>query len=509
MLFRNSFAVTAALITGYVFSFILAPIMLARLGLAQFGVWAVTGAFAMYAGLMDLGITRGLGRFVAFYEASGDRRAVQQCFTLGLMAVTFVGLVAGTAGFFAAAPVTHALDDVLTVPQMRVVLLSAVGISALNAYRSVMRAVPEGMEQFIPPNIAEVCFNVTNFALSIAALVVSNDLAVYAVANVVAGVLGLGFAYASLRSVVGPPRLRLPPRPLVKEVLAFSAKNQVSWIGDLSTGQGAKIIIAVFLDVRIAGAYDLASRAVLAAKSVAVMSVAAMVPTATARIVKDGKGVIADFYRHYNTRSMSVSFPLLIFLSASAPALLVAWLDEVPKDSVAVFVALTLANCVNLSTGVAYALSLGEGRAGMIAGVSALTAVVTVAFMLALTPVFGIWGVATGSVVGIVTGCVVFLVYFHRQHGIPARVYARSVGLPAVVALVPALPIALSWLLISVPDGRLPAALISAADAAFYCVVYATLAERLDMLPDKLRPGSLRRAILVRHRRKRNPVGAS
>jgi hypothetical protein len=86
VLFRNTAAATVALVTGYVFSFIVAPIMLWRLGLAQFGVWAVTGAFATYAGLMDLGITRGLGRFIAFYHARGDRRAVEQLFTLGLIA---------------------------------------------------------------------------------------------------------------------------------------------------------------------------------------------------------------------------------------------------------------------------------------------------------------------------------------------------------------------------------------------------------------------------------------
>ena len=83
MIFRNTVAQTAVLVTAYAFSFLLAPIMLARLGLAQFGVWAVTGAFATYAGLMDLGITRALGRFVALYHAQGDRRAVEQCFTLG------------------------------------------------------------------------------------------------------------------------------------------------------------------------------------------------------------------------------------------------------------------------------------------------------------------------------------------------------------------------------------------------------------------------------------------
>jgi hypothetical protein len=74
VIFRNSFTQSGAMITGYIFSFILAPIMLARLGLELFGIWAVTGAFATYAALMELGITRALERFVAFYEAHNDRR---------------------------------------------------------------------------------------------------------------------------------------------------------------------------------------------------------------------------------------------------------------------------------------------------------------------------------------------------------------------------------------------------------------------------------------------------
>ncbi len=498
MLFRNTAAATVALVTGYVFSFVVAPIMLWRLGLAQFGVWAVTGAFASYAGLMDLGITRGLGRFIAFYHASGNRRAVEQLFTLGLVAVGCVALVAGIAAYFAAPTVAGALDDVLTTGETRIVLLSSVGISVLNASRSVMRAVPEGMEQFVPPNIAEVCFNTVNFTFSVAALALSRDLVPYALANVAAGVVGLGLGLVAMRNVVGRLRLRLPPRPLVKETLAFSAQNQVAWIADLSAGQAAKIIIALMIDVRAAGAYEIASRAVLAAKSVAVMSVSAMVPTATARIVNEGPGMIADFYRRYNVRSLSVSYPLLIFLCASSPALLAAWLGDIPDDSLALFVILTLANCVNLSTGVAYALALGEGRAAMIAGVSAFTAILTIGLMLALAPVFDIWGVAAGAVIGVVTGALVYIAYFHRAHGIPVRDYVGSVGPPAAVALLAAVPVVLSWLVISPPDDRPVAALLSLLDVVLYFGIYLPIADRLDLLPERLRPSAIFRALARR-----------
>ena len=85
MVFRNTVAQTAAYVSGYVFGFIIAPVMLARLGLAQFGIWAVTGAFATDAGLVDLGVTKSVERFVAFYHARDDERSVAECLGLGLL----------------------------------------------------------------------------------------------------------------------------------------------------------------------------------------------------------------------------------------------------------------------------------------------------------------------------------------------------------------------------------------------------------------------------------------
>ncbi|MDP9377046.1 MAG: hypothetical protein M3P40_05660 [Actinomycetota bacterium] len=64
MILRNSVAQSGAMVTGYIFSFVLASIMLARLGLTLFGVWAFTGAIATYAAVMDLGIRRTVERFV-------------------------------------------------------------------------------------------------------------------------------------------------------------------------------------------------------------------------------------------------------------------------------------------------------------------------------------------------------------------------------------------------------------------------------------------------------------
>jgi O-antigen/teichoic acid export membrane protein len=492
VLFRNTAAQSFALISGYALSFLLAPIMLANLGLAAFGVWAVTGAFAVYAGLMDLGISRALARFVALYHARGERRSIEELLGLGLLSSAVVAGLTATVATLAAPALARALD-VLDAADMRTVLLASAGIFSLQTLRYVCNAIPEGMQRFVAPNVATVAGNVVNFAASVAALVFTQDLVVYALANVAAEVVSLGLALVALHRVCPWVRARVPGRGLVREVLGYSLKSQLSWLAELLNGQAAKIAIGLFVDVRAAAAFEIANRVAIALKSVAVLSVSAMVPTATALIERRGEGGIAAFYRRYTPRALSVSLPLMALACAGAPVFLAAWLGEVPPDAVAVFVVLTLANALNLTTGVAYVLSLAEGRVGLIAKVSGLTAALTVGALLVLVPPFELWGAVGASILGIGAGSIVYLVAFHRAHALRAVDYVKST-VPALAPCLPAAAPVAAWILIfGVPDGgRIPSLALSLAFVAVFVAIYWPLAARRDLLPEALRPAVLR-----------------
>ena len=488
MIFRNSVAQTAALVTGYVFSFILAPIMLWRLGLAQFGVWAVTGAIATYAALIDLGITRALERFVAFYHARGDRRSVEECFGLGLVAVTTMAVLVTPVVLLAAPWVAHLLDDVLTPAEMRIVMLASAAMLVLGAYRSVLRAVPTGLQRMVEPCLALIAGNVINFAFSLVALAISRDLVVYALANVAAAVVSLIPMAMAVRVTWSPVRVRIPSKAIVSEVLGFSLKSQVAWLGDLVNNQTDKLIIAVLIDVRAAGAYEIANRVVVALKAVAIMSISALTAASTAMIATEGRGGIADFYRRYTPRAMSVALPMLFFAIVCSPALMTAWLDDVPPNAVLVVVVLTLANAVSLTTEVAKVITMGDGRAGEVARVAVIVVILNIVLTIVLAPLFGILGVVGGTALAIAGGSALFLIRFHRFYGVAGRVYAKAVGVPAALAGLAAAPVLLFWLLFAgaAPDERLPAFALAAAFFAVYVAVYWPLATRIGILPERL-----------------------
>lgn len=495
-LFRNTMAQSAPVLTTSLFGFILAPVMLSQLGLAQFGVWAVTGALAQYARLLDLGVTSSIARFVALYDAEGNRRAIEETVGVGLLTATAVGLLT-IAAAVAAAPLVQDVLGVIDVGEMRVVLVSAAGISVANLLAAVLCAVPVGLRDMGPPNAALTLGNVVNFLASIAALLLSNQLGVYALANLGAAVVALLFAFIALAWVWHPPFLRRPSRDHGRTIVGFGVKSQLVTLANLVNVQTDKLIIAAMLGPRTAGAYEIGNRVVQGVLSLGLLTLSAMVPTATADLVKRGREVIAEYLGRYTVRSLAIAFPLFGAICVSAPYLLVAWLGEAPGDSAAIIVLLSVSFAVSLTTGVAMTLVVADGHPGLVAQTAVLVVVLNLSATLAAAPVFGLWGVLVATVAAEFVASTIFLVRFHRRYELEAGPFIEAVVRPAAIALGAAVPFGFWYLFAGVDVSGRPAALLGViATGGVYFLACWLLESSMQLLPEKLSVGSIRRRVL-------------
>lgn len=492
MLFRNTLAQTSSALIGYLFSFILAPVMIARLGLDQFGVWAVTGAFASYAGLLDLGVGRSLARFIAIYEAEGETQKIRECVGLGLLVVTVVGTVA-LAISVAAAGFLHDQLGVISTGQMRTVAMSSVGIWTLGGYFGVLNAVGIGRREMVAPNVAGVAGSTINFAFSLAALLLSSSVAYYAAANAASSLVALVPAYIGLRVVWQAPYSSMPSRRLCREVIGFSLKNQVGWLAELVNFQTDKVVIAIGVDIHAAAVYEIASRVVMGVRSAAILSVSAMIPTAAAQIADEGGHVVMPLFRRYTQRSCSVSFPLFVAAAASAPFLLVAWLGDAPGDSALLVPMLTIAYLFNLTTGAGSTIAIAAGHPGMVSLNAILIATLNVALTIALAPLFGVWGVVAGTALALILGAIRFNVRFLRRYEIPWRDFFASIVPSGLLSFGLAIPPAVLAIAVGVPSSRWTAAVLFLFSVAIYAIPYWLIASRYDLLPEKLMLAAARR----------------
>jgi O-antigen/teichoic acid export membrane protein len=438
-LIRNTVAQSLYRLSAYALSFISAPIILDRLGLRMFGIWALTGGLVYYGGLLDLGVGASISRYIAAH--SENRRVCGQYLAIGWIAVFGVCGALIPVAAVAAGPLSRWLQGI-SVADMRVVLVSTVAILCCEMAAGVVTSFPIGLRRMLVPNVAYAIGGVLNFAASVGSLELGARLPGYALANAGAALVTVIVVWIMVTASDGIAPLGRPRWPTARAFLSYSVKSQMVKFTDLINYQTDKIVIGIAIGPAVAGAYELANRVALAVREIAIFATSAVNVELTALVARSGVSSLAPRYERLNTVAAALAFPPVVLAIATAPLLFGAWLSHVPAHAVLVLAALAGAYLLSVSTGVASGVTVAVGQPGVVAKTSMATALANVVLTVALAPAFGIWGVLAGTVVALSVGAVAQVVFIHRHVALPVATYTRAVwpALRTCVAL--AIPVA-------------------------------------------------------------------
>ncbi len=438
-LVRNTVARSAGSLTGYILSFVSAPIILEKLGLRMFGIWALTGALAQYAGLLDLGVGISLERYIAAHAE--DRRACGQFIAIGWLSVVAIAVVLCPIAVLGAAPLSRALGGI-SVRDMHVVLYSSLVLLSCSMLTAVVASFPTGRRRMVVPNIGYTIGAVINFSASVGSLALGARLPGYALANAGAGVLTLCVVVALVIHAEGPLPLARPRVRRVREFLSFSIRTQLVRIGDLVNYQTDKVVIAFAVGPAAAGAYEIANRVAIATREMGIFVTSAVSVELTAVMARSGLNAVRARYGRLTEVAAALSFPPVLLAMATAPLLMNAWLSHSPPYAIPVLVALAGAYLAAVSTGVSYAVAVAAGEPGIVAKASVAASLANIVLTVALAPLFGIWGVLAGTVIALTCGAIGQVVLVHRRFSLPAASYLHAVGPALTTYVLLAVPIA-------------------------------------------------------------------
>jgi O-antigen/teichoic acid export membrane protein len=479
-LLRNTFAQSAPLMLGYVFSFVSAPVIVSGLGLRQFGIWALTGALAQYAALFDLGSGPTISRFIAAHE--DDRRTCGEYVGIGMISGACVTAIMLAASLLAAGPLSHALGGISTA-DMRIVLLSSAVLYFGATVGNVVATYPIGMRRMGPPNLGLAIGLSVNFVASVGSIALGADLEGYAIANAAAGLVSAVVIAVLVFRAEGRIPVAWPSRTRAMSFLTYTLKSQVVQWTALINFQTDKIVIAFAVGPSAAGAYDLANRVALAAREVGVYPLGALLPTLTADHNRLGIEKIRERYGRLTEVTVALGFPSLVLTAAIAPLLLGAWLSFVPPYSTAVLAVLCLAYVASASSGVGYVVGAAAGDPGVAARAATGTAIANLLLTVALAPLFGVWGVLAGTMVALTGGSLAQVVMVHRRFGLSLRSYLDAVVPTLRICVLLAAPgaiIAYSGLV----QGRVLEAVVVAVISLVYGLLYARWAVCAERVPE-------------------------
>lgn len=468
-------------IFGYGAQFVATPYVVSRLGLHAFGVWAITGAIAQYAGLLDLGLSQAANRYVAVFHAKGDSRGegavVGVCISaLGTLGVLLCGLTLLTS---------NSLDRILGTRDpglARTLLLCSVSILIVGLLARVLASASVGKGRMVPAGIGVAILSTLQALGGVAAIVMSPSLTAFALGTVMGTVLGLVAVLAVVlidqrRIPIGKPNM-----PLARDMLSYGISMQFNAVGGLLLLQSGKLVAGIMIGPTAAGIYELASRLAGGAQAFGMASNSALIPHLTRSYIAEGIGAISSQYERLARRHTAVVIFVPLAMAATAFSLVPLWLGEANGQVIMVLLALLPGIAATVSVGVCTSTLMAVGRPAVIAYASVVGGVLQTAFAVALSYLFGLSGIAWAFAIGVPAVKLIGLWYLHTHLAIPLKLYIRGASGPFAVG-VGATAIAFPIGIIAAPISRGAAVWPFLASALAFGATYALIGWRRDYLP--------------------------
>lgn len=469
------------LVANYGANLLATPYVVSQLGLRDFGIWAMTGAIAQYASLLDLGAARAANRYVSLFHARGetakDRAVVGICVgsALGLGAVLYAIAFLGAAiveKFFRTG------DSAL----IRFLLLCSVTILVCGLVARILAAASFGRGRQLPPNIGLAILGAAQVTSGVVALAFTATLRSFALGTAVGAAIGLCAVVVVIvvdegRIAIGRPRM-----DLARQIISFGMKSQVAGAADVVLYQSGKLIAGIVIGPAAAGAYDLGIRLIQGVQAFGGAAAVAINTHLTRTYATSGLAGIRGQYLRLTQRNAAVAIFLPFLVGTTAFSVVPLWLGQQHQEVVIVLSALAFGVAMNVSTAVCSATMYAVGRAGLMGVEGALFAAVSVLLAVPMANAFGFNGLVAAYAGWIAVGNLIGVWFMQSRIAITMREFSRAVAGPFAIAILAAL-VATPISVIAAPDTRADAIAPFLVSSLVFCGIYLALGWRLDYLP--------------------------
>lgn len=431
---------------------VLVAYIVARVGIEQYGLWAIVAAFTGYASLFDLGIGSAYSRFVAEHNARGERERVSAVISTGLLYQIFFAIAFVAVAWLGVDALVWALrtwdgagalGSPEVIAELRVLLRWSFVLFGLTGCLAPFASVPIGMQRMDVSNVLGAATSLVKIGATVFFLESGHGLRGLVYANAV--VTGAFAVAAVVAAFVLCPWLRVAPwrasRTVFRRLFGFGWRTQVSRLANLITFETDVLIITFVLrDLQLAGLYKIGLELANKMRQAPVVMMSALIPAAAQLDAQQDGERLTRMYVRGTKYVAAVAIPLAAFVAGGAGLLMTAWQGGTAELGVAVGVLRVIAAgyLTNILPGPGVAVSLGMGRAeiqmysGLISMVSNITLTIGLVFA------FGFWGVPAGTVLSMALSWAWFARSMRGAIGVgAAMLWREALRGPAIAILVP------------------------------------------------------------------------
>jgi O-antigen/teichoic acid export membrane protein len=474
LLIRGSLYSQLAEISGGLAWFFLTPLILHRLGPTQFAIWALSTSILTYGGLLDLGISGALVKYVAEFTATGDWRQAETFLATGLRLYFMLGL-AGAAICCLSAP---AFPDLFNVPPTNAgeatacVVLIGLTIGVLLP-SSAAAAALRGVHRYDVVGLIQASTILLQTLAAVAVLLLGAGLIGLVAINLPVTILAGVLSALALRRFA--PELRLgwtgARRQNARKILGFSSSLVVTQAAAQLEWKTDELVISSALPIGALAPYAVAQKLAAAVLVIGAQLVKMLLPLASALSVTNERLRLRAVYLTSSRIALGSSLAAGSSLVLLGRPLLAVWAGPEYAASSNLLAALVVAAIITVSQWPGVLILQGMARHRPLAVMAISSGVANLVLSLVLVRTSGTLGVAIATLMPTALVSLGWMLpHTLRTLAVPGREWLVRVAVPGTLPAVAAIGVLLAVRgMVHSPVSILGAGLLAGAT---FCVAY-------------------------------------
>lgn len=412
------------------------PVIVHAVGATDYGVWVLVGSLATFGGILELGISAGLVKYVAEHSARKETDEAARIVgaatwlyrllagflaLVGLLLAAGVPLILGLEG--ESATLAHALGALAAVD---------LGLSMLSlAPLSVLK----GLQRFPVVNAIQAGAAVLGVGLTVVVIAAGSGIVgVSAAWALSTGITAAVFVLVARRTV--PEYMAVRGRPdlgRVRRLVRFSRSIAVVQVAVNMQGRLDAVVIAAVLPVRMVTPYSFAQRLADGTRIATDQFGKVLLPLASQVSATRERGAVRELFLTSTRLTLGIALGVGLPVILLGGPILEIWVGDEFAGYGGLVAILACAAIVDLPSYPAAAVLQSLERHGPIAWMAMGSAIANVALSIALVGPYGLEGVAAGTLIASAVEIVVLVLpYAARVLGVSLWGFIAEVVLPLV-----------------------------------------------------------------------------
>lgn len=413
--------------------------MLRMLGQSEYGLFSLASSAVSYLSLLSFGFGSTIIRYISKYRAEGDKESEEKSFGFFLIlycALAVLVFICGTIIANNIEPIFHRGLSDAELEKMKTLVMIMTFNSALSFPNSVFSSMVTAHEKYIFRKLVDMFSTVMAPLANLIALYLGYASVGMATAATIVQfiMLPLNAIYCTKKLKIKPVIAKLP-RPLIKEMLGFSAFSFIGSIVDMLFWSTDKVILGILSGSVAVAIYNVGSTFNNMVMNLSTSISGVLTPRVTGMVIKETpKDELTKLFIRIGRLQFIVIALIVSGFTVFGQAFIRLWAGVGYSGAYWVAILTMFPLCVPLIQNTGLTIVTAQNKHHFRSIVYLIIAIVNVVSTYLVVPYLGIYGAAACSCVAYVAGQgVVMNMYYYKVTGLNIPMFWRNILKMAII----------------------------------------------------------------------------